>query len=216
MTSVNVPPDSTIRDALGKFGVSLSAEQTAQIREYMRLLLMWNDKINLTAIQDPLEILYRHFCDSMFASTVADLRNCRLADIGSGGGFPGLPLKILVPNATVFLVESNFKKATFLAEVVRSLNLGGIYVRVDRYEELGEEVAPLDYICARALGNFPSLLSWAGLQTTGAKAVILWLGERDVDEVKRLHGWDWQNPVPVPKSLRRVLLLGSKSEPRLK
>jgi 16S rRNA (guanine(527)-N(7))-methyltransferase RsmG len=211
MASVNVPADSTIRNALREFGVSVNAEQTAQIREYMRMLLVWNDKINLTAIRDPLEILYRHFCDSMFAATVADLRNCRLADIGSGGGFPGLPLKILVPDATVFLVESNVKKATFLAEVIRSLNLGGIHVRVDLYQSLGEEIAPLDYVCARALGDFAALLNWAGSQAAGAKAVMLWLGERDVEEVKRIPGWEWHKAVPVPKSLRRVLLLGSKS-----
>jgi 16S rRNA (guanine527-N7)-methyltransferase len=210
MPPPTIPPDSTVERALREFGITLSPGQTAQIREYIRLLLLWNEKINLTAILYPLEILYRHFCDSMFAASVTDLRNCRLADIGSGGGFPGIPLKILEPGATVFLVESNVKKATFLAEVVRALNLEGIYVRVSRFEELGEEIAPLDYVCARALGDFQALLAWAASQEVAAKSVILWLGERDVQEVSKIPGWTWQKPAPVPKSLRRVVLVGSK------
>jgi len=75
----------------------------------------------LTAIRDPLEILYRHFCESMYAAGAVPLETGRLADVGSGGGFPGLPLKILRPDLQVFLVESNVKKATFLAEVIRGL-----------------------------------------------------------------------------------------------
>ena len=127
----------------------------------MKLLLAWNDKVNLTAIRDPLEILYRHFCECMYAATAVPFQNGRLADIGSGGGFPGLPLKILVPELEVFLVESNVKKATFLAEVVRNLELTNTRVLVSRYEELSEEIAPLDFVCSRALGGIRDL-SWSG------------------------------------------------------
>src|SRR5579872_4120180 len=130
-----LPSEYTIRKALGDFSIEINQEQLGQIQEYIKLLLVWNEKINLTAIRDPLDILYRHFCESMFLSRVIDLTNCRLADIGTGGGFPGLPIKILVPDTEMFLVESNIKKATFVAEVARTLGLKGTRVTVGRYEE---------------------------------------------------------------------------------
>jgi 16S rRNA (guanine527-N7)-methyltransferase len=174
------------------------------------LLLVWNEKVNLTAIREPLEILYRHFCESMFAANVADLRQCRLADIGTGPGFPGLALKILLPEAQVVLVEANFKKATFLAEVVRALGIKGANVLVSRYEELGEELAPVDFILARALGEFRSFLKWAASERVDAKRVMLWVGAGDVEDVRSSPEWDWAPVVSVPHSLRRVLLIGTK------
>src|SRR5262249_21828594 len=139
------------------------------IQQYVRLLLLWNDKINLTAIRDPIEILYRHFCESMFAVGAVPIRNGRLADIGSGGGFPGLPLKILAPELEVFLVESNAKKATFLAEVTREIGLTNTRVLVSRYEELAEELVPLDWVCSRALGEFATFLNWAASPQIAAR-----------------------------------------------
>src|ERR1700674_1377292 len=106
----------TIRRALGEFQLQVNEQQIIYIQRYMKLLLKWNEKINLTAIRDPLEILYRHFCESMFAAAAVPLEGGRLADVGSGAGFPGLPLKIIRAELEVFLVESNAKKATFLAE----------------------------------------------------------------------------------------------------
>jgi 16S rRNA (guanine527-N7)-methyltransferase len=166
--------------------------------------------VNLTAIRDPLEILYRHFCESMYAGVTVPVEKGRLADVGSGGGFPGLPLKILRPELEVFLIESSVKKATFLAEVVRELGLTDVRVLVSRYEELAEEVAPLDFVCSRALGEFPTFLNWAGSQRISAKWAILWIGERDLREIQGIPGWEWRGPIPVPHSLRRLLLVGAK------
>src|ERR1700674_916022 len=126
-----------IRRALGEFQLTANEEQVLQIQQYIRILLQWNDKVNLTAIRDPLEILYRHFCESMYAAAAVPVENGRLADVGSGGGFPGLPLKILCPDLRVFLVESSIKKVTFLAEVTRELGLKDVQVLARRYEELG-------------------------------------------------------------------------------
>jgi len=109
--------------ALREFRVQPTPEQLSMIQRYITMLLAWNEKVNLTAIRDPLEILYRHFCESMYAVTAVPLQAGRLADVGSGGGFPGLALKIARPELQVFLIESNVKKATFLAEVVRELYL---------------------------------------------------------------------------------------------
>jgi len=202
----------TIRRASGEFQLALSDKQVLQIQQYMSILLMWNEKINLTAIQDPLEILNRHFCESMYAASAMSLENGRLADVGSGGGFPGLPLKIVRPELQVFLVESNVKKATFLAEVARELELRDTRVLVSRYEELGEEVAPLDFVCSRALGEFVPFLEWARSEKVAAKQVILWIGARDLAEIQKVRTWEWREPIAVPHSLRRLLLVGTKKD----
>jgi 16S rRNA (guanine527-N7)-methyltransferase len=201
-----------IERATGEFELAVNEQQVQQIQQYTRSLLAWNEKVNLTAIRDPLEILYRHFCESMFGASLLPVENCRLADVGSGGGFPGIPLKIIRPDLQVFLVESNVKKATFLAEVVRELGLTDTRVLVSRFEELGEEVAPLDVVCSRALGGFSGFLGWAGSPQVGARNALLWLGGRDMDEVRAIPGWTWGEAKPVPKSLQRYLLLASKVE----
>jgi 16S rRNA (guanine527-N7)-methyltransferase len=209
-TTIPVLSVAVIRRALTEFGLPAYDDQVLQIQQYIKILLAWNEKVNLTAIRDPLEILHRHFCESMYAAEAIPLEKGRLADVGSGGGFPGLALKIIRPGLHVFLVESNIKKVTFLAEVIRELGLSGAQVLARRYEELGEEMAPVDYACSRALGEFPSFLEWAGSEQIAAKQVILWIGARDLLEIQKINTWDWQEPIPVPNSLRRLLLVGTK------
>src|SRR5438874_12702010 len=198
--SASIPSKGMIERAAAEFQLALNDEQVQQIQQYTKTLWVWNDKVNLTAIRDPLEMLYRHFCESMFGASLLPVENCRLADVGTGGGFPGLPLKIIRPDLTVFLVESNVKKATFLAEVVRELGLTDARVLVNRFEELGEEVAPLDVVCSRALGDFASFLAWPASPQVGAKQALLWLAGRDLEEVRALPGWSWAEPTSVPKS----------------
>jgi 16S rRNA (guanine527-N7)-methyltransferase len=200
----------TIHRALGEFQLQANDKQVFYIQEYMKILLAWNDKINLTAIRDPLEILYRHFCESMYAAVAVPVENGRLADVGSGAGFPGIPLKIIRPELETFLVESNMKKATFLAEVLRTIELPNTRVLVSRYEDLGEDVAPLDFVCSRAVGEFEPFLTWAASERVAAKRVILWIGGRDLDQARRGMDWEWQEPIPVPNSLRRYLLVGAR------
>jgi 16S rRNA (guanine527-N7)-methyltransferase len=207
--------DEAILSALREFGLTATYRQVQQIQQYIRILLQWNDKINLTAIRDPREILYRHFCESMFATLAVPVENGRLADVGTGGGFPGLPMKILRPDLHVFLIESNIKKATFLAEVSRDLELTDVRVLVNRFEDVAEDVAPLDYACSRALGEFEPFLSWAGSDAVSASTVILWIGGRDVEAVQKVPGWEWREPVAVPQSLRRMLLFGTKKIPKM-
>jgi len=209
-TAISVPSVAVIRRALTEFSLPAYDDQVLQIQQYIKILLTWNEKVNLTAIRDPLEILHRHFCESMYAAEALPFEKGRLADVGSGGGFPGLALKIIRPGLQVFLVESNIKKVTFLAEVIRELGLTGAQVLARRYEELGEEIAPLDYVCSRALGEFPSFLEWAKSEQTAARQVVLWIGARDLPEIQKINTWEWQEPIPVPHSLRRLLLVGNK------
>jgi len=197
-----------IEKAMREFQVQLTPEQVSLVQRYITMLLAWNEKVNLTAIHDPLEVLYRHFCESMYAAAVVPLQSGRLADVGSGGGFPGLALKVARPELQVFLIESNVKKATFLAEVVRELGVTDTRVLVSQYEELGEEVAPLNFICSRALGEFDKFLNWARSDRVVASQAILWVGGRDVEEIKKIGGWLWKKPIPIPRSLQRFLLIG--------
>ena len=203
------PSADAIRRAAREFALDVDSAQVQQIQQYIDILLRWNEKMNLTAIRDPLEILYRHFCESMYGAVAIPVEKCRLADVGSGGGFPGLPMKIIRPEIETFLIESNVKKATFLTEVIRELGLTGVRVLVSRYEELSEEVAPLDVICSRAVGDFGPFLDWAASPVLSAKNVALWIGAQDSESVRRLQTWDWQEPKPIPCSLRRFILVGS-------
>lgn len=208
------PPSSTaIQRALGEFQLTASEQQVLQIQQYIEILLRWNEKVNLTAIRDPLEILYRHFCESMFGAAILPSEQCRLADVGSGGGFPGLPLKIVHPEWEILLIESNVKKATFLTEVVRELGLQAVRVLVSRYEELHEEIAPVDVICSRAVGDFEPFLDWASSPMLGTERIALWIGGEDAAVVRQfpLEGWQWEEPKPLPHSLRRFILVGKRT-----
>lgn len=210
-TSADKPlSEETIRRAMSEFQIPISDNQILLIQTYMQILRHWNEKLNLTAIRDPLEILYRHFCECMYAGIAIPGDFGRLADIGSGAGFPGIPLKIMRPEMELFLVESNIKKGTFLAEVVRELELADVRVLISRYEELSEELAPLDYVCSRAVGEFEPFLAWAASERVSARRTLLWIGGRDLDEVRKSQQWDWQEPIAVPQSLRRFLLVGVK------
>lgn len=204
--------EETVRRALGEFQIAVDSQQVVLIQQYIKILLRWNEKLNLTAIRNPLEILYRHFCESMYAAGAIPVDKGRLADIGSGPGFPGIPLKIIRPELELCLVESNIKKGTFLAEVVRELQLSNTRVLISRYEELGEELSPLDYVCSRAVGEFGPFLEWAAANRVDASQVILWIGGRDLEEAQKSQQWEWKEPILVPQSLQRYLLVGKKKE----
>ena len=208
------PPSSkAIQRSLAEFQLTATDKQILQIQQYTELLLRWNEKVNLTAIRDPLEILYRHFCESMYGAVVIPVEKCRLADVGSGGGFPGIPLKIIRPELDLYLVESNVKKATFLTEVVRELGLREVRVLVSRYEELHEEIAPVDVVCSRAVGDFEPFLDWASSPMLGTERIALWIGGEDAAVVRQLplEGWQWEEPKALPHSLRRFVLVGKRT-----
>ena len=215
MLTKNTVPLSAelISKALREFQLEATLEQVEAIQRYMAMLLAWNEKMNLTAIRDPLEVLYRHFCESMYAAVAVPLQIGRLADVGSGGGFPGLALKIACPELQVTLIESNVKKATFLAEVVREIGFSDARVLVSRYEELGEEIAPLNFVCSRALGEFAKFLIWARSERVAAEQTILWVGGRDMEEIRKMGGWSWKEPIAIPHSLQRFLLVGVRQRP---
>jgi 16S rRNA (guanine527-N7)-methyltransferase len=177
----------------------------------MSLLLLWNQKISLTSIENPQEIVARHFGESFFGAKLIENREnprCRLADVGSGAGFPGLALKIVLPELEVILIEQDTRKATFLNEVIRALKLPNARVHRSNYESLAPEIADFDVIVSRAVGDHKSLLKWAGPRLSPSGRVLLWLGAEDAVRLAHLPGWEWPLPHAVPESKNRVLLSG--------
>src|SRR5258708_26010053 len=147
----------------------LTTNDLLNISTYIDLLLRWNARINLTAIRQPEEILTRHFGESLFAAR--QLYPCRrerpgscasaetLIDIGSGAGFPGLPIKIWTPHIHLTLIESNHKKATFLREITRALTLININVFTGRAHDYPNP--PADVVTLRAVERFDTTLPLA-------------------------------------------------------
>jgi 16S rRNA (guanine527-N7)-methyltransferase len=200
--------EEQIASSLSPFRIQISAAQAIQIREYIRLLLKWNQSISLTSIVDPAEILARHFGESMFVCSLLPVENCRLADVGSGAGFPGLALKIASPNLYTILIESNKRKCAFLSEVVRALELTNVEVLPMRFDEIRVAASFADIVTVRALGGFPPLLRWAKTALARRGHVILWLGGEDAGKVSATPGWIWQPAARIPDSQRRFVLIG--------
>ncbi|MDX1662537.1 MAG: 16S rRNA (guanine(527)-N(7))-methyltransferase RsmG [Candidatus Promineifilaceae bacterium] len=145
-------------------GAPVTDEQAAQLARYQALLAEWNERLNLTAITDPGEVRVRHFLDSLSVASVAgDLNGQRLIDIGTGAGFPGLPLRIVYPQMGLTLVESVTKKTRFLEEVVRELGLTDVTISDERAETLGQQSAhreQYDWAVARAVAEMRVLAEY--------------------------------------------------------
>ncbi|NOT04483.1 MAG: 16S rRNA (guanine(527)-N(7))-methyltransferase RsmG [Anaerolineales bacterium] len=149
--------ESLVRDALSLFNVHMTGRQVMALITYERELLDWNQKFNLTAIRDVESIRTKHFLDS-FSCVLAWNANPprRLIDVGTGAGFPGIPLKIIYPSMQLTLVESVGKKAMFCQHIISVLGLEGVNVIQARAEDLGQKTAhreTYDWAVARAVAN---------------------------------------------------------------
>ncbi|HUJ30786.1 MAG TPA: 16S rRNA (guanine(527)-N(7))-methyltransferase RsmG [Candidatus Acidoferrum sp.] len=203
--------DDRIREALAPYGATPDATVCHAIRAYTDLLLRWNQRVSLTTVTSPEEILRFHFGESVFAASTVLIQNGRLADFGSGAGFPGLPLALFAPALDVSLIESNTKKAAFLLEVQRILQLHNVRVLRGRAEDLSSTEAGFDFVTARAIGRFRELLAWAAPRLNSNGNLVLWLGEDDARDVSKSSDWIWLPPTRIPGTERRSLLVGSRS-----
>ena len=143
-------------------GFSLTEQQLQQFVTYYDALIAWNQKMNLTAIEEPVEVAYKHFVDSVcLLRVVADLKQKCMIDIGTGAGFPGVPLKIMEPALDLTLFDSLNKRIIFLQELCRTLQLKNIKAVHGRAEEFGikpEYRQQYDMATARAVARMPVLL----------------------------------------------------------
>lgn len=245
--------ETRIAELLKPFlSVELSREQLANISMYVDILWKWNQKMNLTAVRRPEEIVTRHFGESLFtaqliipragagththpaeqsSSSSFDSAQDRLprasgptsderdtpsavpvvVDVGSGAGFPGLPIKIWAPEVPLHLIESNHKKATFLKEVVRALGLDGVEVFSGRAESF--PVASSDIVTLRAVEHFQDILPVAASLVKPGGRLALLIGNSQIEVARAaVDDLEWQAPVSVPMSHNRVVLVGKQAQ----
>lgn len=153
-----------IADRCAGFGVEIDGNITGRLNLYGNLLLEWNEKMNLTAITAPEDVLYKHFYDCiLFLKAVTPAKNARIIDVGTGAGFPGMVLKIVRPDINVTLLDSLNKRLVFLNEVIAELGLSGISTVHMRAEDAGKAAAhreKYDIACARAVAALPALMEY--------------------------------------------------------
>ena len=156
--------ETITQQAKALLGLNLTPAQQAAFDLYEQTLLEWNARFNLTAIRDPQEIRTKHFLDSL--SCLLAMRGApaeRVIDVGTGAGFPGIPLKILLPSTRLTLVESVGKKADFCQHLVETLRLDGVQVVAERAEAVGQISAHrerYDWSLARAVAGMPILAEY--------------------------------------------------------
>ncbi len=163
-------------EGLQQLGLAQDERILRQFLRYRQELLDWNTRINLTAITDPTEVLLKHFLDSLSLLRVYDKPAAHLLDIGSGAGFPGLPLKIARPDWHVTLIEATGKKTLFLRHIVETLGLSGIEIIHARAEELARKLeyrAAFSIVTARAVSSLPTLLEYCAPYTCVGGCIIL-------------------------------------------
>lgn len=138
---------------LEKYGLSKETQQKFEL--YFSMIVEWNEKFNLTAILEQNEVFVKHFIDSLMSEKYVNFANKTLLDVGSGAGFPGIPLAINHPDLSVTLLEANGKKICFLKEVIKKLNLTNVKIIQGRSEEF---VGQYDFVTARAVKQLNILL----------------------------------------------------------
>ncbi len=199
---------------------SLAESQLHNISMYVDLLLRWNARVNLTAVRKPEEIVTRHFGESLFAArhlipphpgSPAEPSQ-RVVDVGSGAGFPGLPIKLWAHGIHLTLIESNHKKAAFLREVIGTLTLMNVDVFARRAEEFPTASAKM--VTLRAVERFDSTLPTAARLVAGSGHLALLISQRQVARtVQLLPTFRWQEAQPIPLSSARVLMIGTPKNP---
>jgi 16S rRNA (guanine527-N7)-methyltransferase len=199
--------ETLARHAQTLFNAHLSGRQVTALLTYEKELLEWNQKFNLTAIRDAESIRTKHFLDS-FSCVLAWKASPpnQLIDVGTGAGFPGIPLKILYPNLKLTLVESVGKKAMFCQHIVRVLRLEHVEVIQARAEDLGQDPAhreKYDWAIARAVANLNVLSEYLIPLVKLGGAILAQKGEsgpaeaQSAEEVMKLLGGKLKQLIPV-------------------
>jgi 16S rRNA (guanine527-N7)-methyltransferase len=178
---------------------SLTQEQEAVLEGHLELLMRWNQTLNLTAIRSREEAVERHYGESLFLGTRLPEGALRIADVGSGAGFPGFPVAVLRPDCSVTLIESHQRKAVFLREASR--NVPNIRVLPKRAEDVAET---FDWVISRAV-SYADLASY--LKKLAPNADLL----SGAEGPSTALGFEWEAPVALPWGNSRFLWTGRLS-----
>ncbi|HWR17358.1 MAG TPA: 16S rRNA (guanine(527)-N(7))-methyltransferase RsmG [Terriglobales bacterium] len=209
---------SQLSALLELYAPSLAGEHLEKLQTYLDLLLRWNAKMNLTAIREPEQIVMRHFGESLFLARLLPQSARTVVDVGSGAGFPGIPIAIARPELTITLIEAQQKKAIFLREAVRAVR-AQVEVENKRIEEFAAAKSGFaDVVTMRAVEAFASVVPTAARLVRGSAmgkepgrlALLVGIGqEAELRDV--LPNWSFAAPIKVPNAENRVILF---AEPR--
>jgi 16S rRNA (guanine527-N7)-methyltransferase len=177
----------------------LSEHQISLLWAHYELLSRWNRVLNLTSIRDLAEVVARHYCESLLLGAQLPPEPVSVLDVGSGGGFPGIPIAVLRPDCSLTLAESHHRKAVFLREATREYP--NVRVAARRAEETGEQ---FDWTVSRAV-------RWSDVLKVRAAHVGLLLGAEDASQLRRKASiFEWEDPIELPGK-RRVLIIGHQA-----
>lgn len=210
-----VPDSSSIAGLLEPFGVTLDERGLELTGRYVDLLLRWNRAVNLTGVDQPDEIVTRHFGESLYLTTFAP-RSGPLLDVGSGAGFPGMALKIIWPEIQVVLLEPIAKKRAFLKEVARACEFRKVEVSGERVEQFCESHGgEFGTVTVRAVGDFERVLRAARKILGEAGRLYAWLtraeAARLAKDVREFEGlFSWEEPAMLPLSHSRGIWTGRR------
>ncbi|MCD8326214.1 MAG: 16S rRNA (guanine(527)-N(7))-methyltransferase RsmG [Lachnospiraceae bacterium] len=170
-----------------QFHIELTEVQKRQFLLYYQLLIQWNDVMNLTAITDFDEVCEKHFADSISLVNVLDVSKCSsMVDVGTGAGFPGIPLKIVFPHLEVTLIDSLQKRVNFLNEVIRQLNLENINALHGRAEDFAHQIAfreKYDLCVSRAVANMNTLSEYCLPFVKTGGVFVPYKSQKGLDEI---------------------------------
>jgi len=174
----------------------LSEPQIERLKLHYELLTRWNRVLSLTSVRTLEEAVERHYCESVFAACHLPEGPASVADVGSGAGFPGIPIAIMRPECSIMVIESHRRKAAFLKEASR--DLANLRVAAKRAEDV---VEPFDWVVSRAV-RYSDIA--ATLKKLGRSAELL-TGEVQAAD---LPGFEWREPIQLPWGERRYLWIG--------
>ncbi|PKN76319.1 MAG: 16S rRNA (guanine(527)-N(7))-methyltransferase RsmG [Deltaproteobacteria bacterium HGW-Deltaproteobacteria-10] len=214
----------TLNDDAQQLGIIFSEYQLGQFDTYRKEVLKWNEKTNLISDKSSLDIIRRHFLDSLTALPFIGEGDIRIIDIGCGAGFPGIPLKIASPALRLYLLETNRKKVSFLKHIIRLLNLSDTVVLHERVENLlalDQWKEFFDVLISRAAFKLPEMVPWgAFFLRPGGKLVAL--KGRDIAEeffqasaIAQQTGFNqlFQNNInQEPSDITRKIIVGEKAK----
>jgi len=180
-------PDDLLKNGLNELGLVYSKSQTASFMIYLSELKKWNSTYNITALRTDNDIIIKHFLDSLLYLKALPEGNIKLADIGTGGGFPGIPIKIMKPQTEVTLIEPSRKKASFLRNIVRKTGLSEITVLQRRIEQLDKEFNNFfDLIVSRATFGIMEFLDLACPFLNDNGRLVISKGPKSEDELEQI------------------------------
>jgi 16S rRNA (guanine527-N7)-methyltransferase len=203
---------SQFREWLQPYYPELSDHSLSKLLVYFDLLQKWNQRMALTALTDEGDVARVLFGESLATCPLIVPEYGRLADVGSGAGFPGLVIKVMLPAMHVYLVEPNLRKSVFLAEVGRALELNGLYVIRGRVSTDAPKlnIPKLDWITSRALSSRREILDFSQLALMEHGRVLLWTNTLRFREIQPDDHWTWSNTMILPGTKERFIALGKR------